>query len=108
MIAHGKIFVPSLFILIVFFGIAGVPALGDSTMPEDNVRFQVESKIHRLMMEDFEVTLGYFQVRPVEEYYYPSQVMGLCRGNESAAPPLPNQTHGTYAETFLKVWDAAE
>jgi hypothetical protein len=59
-------------------------------MSENKVPGQVESKARRLMHElkeeGFEVTRGYFKVWPVELCDYTFERMGLCYGNNPAAP----------------------
>jgi len=90
MIANGKKFVRFLFVLTLFFGIAGAQARADSVMSQNKVPGQVESKARRLMhelkKEGFEVARGYFKVWPVEQCEYTFQRMGLCFGNNPAAP----------------------
>lgn len=90
MIAHGKNLVRFLFVFTLFFGIAGANAWGASIMSQNKVPGQVESKARRLMhdlrKEGFEVARGYFKIWSIEECEYTFQKMGMCYGNNPAAP----------------------
>jgi hypothetical protein len=79
--------------LFFFFAIllaAGTAARGDSVMSINKVPDQVESTARRLMhdlkKEGFEVARGYFKVWPIEQCDYTFKRMGMCYGNNPAAP----------------------
>jgi len=68
----------------------GAPARGDSVMSINKVPGQVESKarrlMHDLMKQGFEVSRGYFKLWSIEDCQYTIDKMGLCFGNNPAAP----------------------
>ena len=82
--------IPVCLLLVTAFLLAGANARGKSIMSENKVPGQVESKARRLMhdlkKEGFEVSRGYFKVWPIEQCEYTFQRMGLCFGNNPAAP----------------------
>jgi len=90
MIAYRRTIVRLLLVLTAFFLMGGYPARGDSVMPINKVPGQVESNARRLMhdlkKQGFEVARGYFKVWPIEQCEYTYQRMGLCFGNNPAAP----------------------
>jgi hypothetical protein len=65
-------------------------ARGDSIMRENKVPGRVESKARRLMhdlkKQGFEVSRGYFKLWRAEDCQYTFDRMGLCYGNNPAAP----------------------
>lgn len=102
--AHKKILIVSkiLVCLLSAFTLlfaAGVSARGDSVMPENKVPRRVESKavqlMHELEKQGFEVSRGYFKLWTIEECEYTDEKMGLCYGNNAAAP---------YVITTLPPW----
>lgn len=84
-----KILVCLLFVTALFFA-AGESARGDSIMPENKVPGRVESKARRLMhdlkKQGFEVSRGYFKLWTADNCEYTFERMGMCYGNNPAAP----------------------
>jgi hypothetical protein len=79
-----------LFFATALLFVAGTSARGDSIMSINKVPGQVESKARRLThdleKQGFEVSRGYFKIWPIEQCEYTFQRMGLCFGNNPAAP----------------------
>lgn len=79
-----------LLLIFAFLLTAGASTRGESILSKNKVPGQVESKARRLMhdlkKEGFEVARGYFKVWPIEQCEYTFQRMGLCYGNNPAAP----------------------
>lgn len=78
-----------LFVIALVF-VAGGSARGKSVMSQNKVPGQVESKARRLMndlkKQGFEVTRGYFKVWSIDQCEYTFERMGMCYGNNPAAP----------------------
>jgi len=97
MINYRKILVCLLFITALLFA-AGVSARG-SVLPEGKVDHKVESKtvqlMHELQKQGFEVSRGYFKLWTIDDCDYTADIMGVCYGNNAAAP---------YVITTLPPW----
>ena len=85
---------------------AGASARGNSIMPENKVPDQVESKARRLMHDlkekGFEVSRGYFKLWEVDDCDYTAHLMGVCYGNNPAAPYII-MTLPPWPEEFVDV-----
>lgn len=79
-----------LLVLTTFLAVGVSPAIGGSIMSENRVPGQVENKARRLMhdlkKQGFEVSRGYFKLWGIEDCQYTIDKMGLCYGNNPAAP----------------------
>jgi len=80
-----------LFVLfMIFLPLGGQKAFGDSPMPENKVPGQVESKARRLMnslkQQGYEVQRGYFKLYTEKDCPPSFEEMGMCYGNNPAAP----------------------
>jgi hypothetical protein len=77
-------------LFLVFTCLFSTVAFGDSTVAENNVPGQVESKARHLMQDlkkqGFEVTRGYFKLYTIDDCQYTFERMGMCYGNNPAAP----------------------
>ena len=84
-----KIPVCLLFVAILLYAFTAF-AGGGNVMSVNKVPGQVESKARRLMhdlrKEGFEVSRGYIKLWTVEQCDYTYQKMGMCYGNNPAAP----------------------
>jgi hypothetical protein len=98
MIRYRKMQVCLLFVAALLIA-AGESARGDSVMGENVVPRRVESKavqlMHELEKQGFEVSRGYFKLWTIEECEYTYEKIGLCYGNNPAAP---------YVITTLPPW----
>jgi hypothetical protein len=85
-----KILVCLSFLLLIFLTLGGRQAFGKSPMPENKVPGKVESKARRLMnslkKDGFEVVRGYVRLYTEKDCPLSYQEMGLCYGNNPAAP----------------------
>ncbi|MHC1698587.1 MAG: hypothetical protein AB9919_11115 [Geobacteraceae bacterium] len=90
MITNRQFIVRLMLIFICFFGTGEGISLGENIISANKVPGQVESKARRLMhdlkKEGFEVSRGYFKVWPIEQCEYTFKRMGMCYGNNPAAP----------------------
>lgn len=109
MISHRQILVCSLLIFTCFFSMGEPVAFGGSITPD--VPGQVENKARHLAQvlkkQGFEVTSGYAKLYTIEDCTYTFEKMGLCYGNNPAAPyvtfavkPWP----GEYVDTTSNLW----
>lgn len=107
MIARRKILVSSLFVLTTFLGMGRSPATGNSIMLENKIPGQVESKALRLTQDlkkqGFEVSSGYFKLWTSDDCTYTTFRMGLCFGNNPAAPYVI-MTLPPWPEEFVDPW----
>jgi hypothetical protein len=89
MMSYRKIPACLLFVAILLFA-AAATAGGGNVMSENKVPGQVESKARKLMhdlkKEGFEVKRGYFKLWTIDQCDYTVQKMGMCYGNNPAAP----------------------
>ena len=90
MITYRKLIVSFLFVLTTFLVMGSCPVTANSIMPINNVPGQVESRTRHLMKDlknqGFEVTRGYFKLYTIDDCAYTFDKMGLCYGNNPAAP----------------------
>jgi hypothetical protein len=89
MMSYRKIPACLLFVASLLFA-AAATAGGGNVMSENKVPGQVESKARKLMHDlkkkGFEVSRGYFKLWTIEQCDYTYQKMGMCYGNNPAAP----------------------
>jgi len=101
MISYRKILVCLLSVTALLFA-AGASAKSDSIRPENKVPGAVESTAqrlrHALLKQGFEVSRGYFKLWGTDQCQYTFDRLGLCFGNNPAAPyvtfavpPWPNE-----------------
>lgn len=85
-----KILVCLFLVLLIFLTLDGGQASGESPYPENKVPGRVESKARRLMnslkQQGFEVERGYFKLYTEKDCPASFQEMGMCYGNNPAAP----------------------
>ncbi|MDW7755629.1 MAG: hypothetical protein SCH68_10735, partial [Brevefilum sp.] len=85
-----KLLVCLLFLSLIFLSLGGRQAYGKSPLPENKVPGQVESKARRLMnslkQQGYEVQRGYFRLYTDKDCPLSFQEMGMCYGNNPAAP----------------------
>ncbi|HJV34616.1 hypothetical protein [Geomonas sp.] len=90
MTIHRRFLVCLLLAFTSFFSRGEPLALADSSIPQSNVAGQVESRARHLMQDlqkqGFEVTDGYAKLYTIEDCTYTFDKMGLCYGNNPAAP----------------------
>ncbi|HJV64314.1 MAG TPA: hypothetical protein VJ550_01130 [Geomonas sp.] len=88
MTSHRQFLACLLLAFTVFFSLGEPPALGGSTVP--NVPGQVESQARHLTQDlkkqGYEVTQGYFKLYTIDDCNYTFERMGMCYGNNPAAP----------------------
>jgi len=89
MMNYSKIPACLLFVVILLYASAA-SAGGGNVMSKNKIPGQVESKARRLMhdlkKQGFEVSRGYFKLWTIEQCDYTFQRMGMCYGNNPAAP----------------------
>ena len=89
MIYYRKMLVCLLFVAALLIT-AGESARAGSIMPENKMTGRVESQARRLMhdlkKQGFEVSRGYFKLWTIDDCAYTVDRMGLCYGNNPAAP----------------------
>lgn len=85
-----KLIVSFLFVLTTFLIMGSSPTTANSILQENNAPGQVESRARHLMKDlkkqGFEVTRGYFKLYTIDDCDYTFDKMGLCYGNNPAAP----------------------